>query len=389
MPLKDTNLQIKMALVAYDNSDSSDYEEEDVGNATVVVSNKQPETKLTMKLPEPVQKQDTTKLEQESDGPNLFNFLPQPSTKKSAIIEEDDEFLHKKDNINVVKPKAKITVPSLNDFKDVDSSIAITKPRAPIEKKSGLLSMLPQPRNGVKTTTKSLIPNVLTKKPAQTVKKDPIPAKKPKINPTPLINEYSDDSDPEEVQNDFFSINKPIESPTDVDIPLDTETSNHVTDNKHKPRGIESFFKKDDGIQLEPDYESNIVEDQSEAGSSYNGYGSDNSNSNNDGILDEEAILKLCGARGKRKREDIQIVDVNQQEVLADARKMLLKGIMDDTTKRVSASKKKGFEPTSQQRRKHQITYLAYQAKANEAELQNQWANNRMSKKKTQAKYGF
>lgn len=26
-------------------------------------------------------------------------------------------------------------------------------------------------------------------------------------------------------------------------------------------------------------------------------------------------ILKLCGTRGKRKREDIQIVDVNQQEV--------------------------------------------------------------------------
>lgn len=72
-------------------------------------------------------------------------------------------------------------------------------------------------------------------------------------------------------------------------------------------------------------------------------------------------ILKLCGARGKRKREDIQIVDVNQQEVLADAREWLLKGLMDDTTKRVSASKKKGNEPTNQQKRKHQITYLAHQ----------------------------
>lgn len=72
-------------------------------------------------------------------------------------------------------------------------------------------------------------------------------------------------------------------------------------------------------------------------------------------------IRQLCGTRGKRKREEIQIVDVNQQDVLADAREWLMKGLMDDTTKRVSSSKKKGDEPTSQQRRKHQITYLAHQ----------------------------
>lgn len=71
--------------------------------------------------------------------------------------------------------------------------------------------------------------------------------------------------------------------------------------------------------------------------------------------------MKLCGARGKRKREEIQIVDVNQQEVLNDAREWLLKGLMDDTTKRQSVSKKRGNEPTNQQKRKHQITYLAHQ----------------------------
>lgn len=47
--------------------------------------------------------------------------------------------------------------------------------------------------------------------------------------------------------------------------------------------------------------------------------------------------------------------------MLKDAREMLLKGLMDDTTKRQSHSKKKGNEPTSQQKRKHQITYLAHQ----------------------------
>lgn len=73
--------------------------------------------------------------------------------------------------------------------------------------------------------------------------------------------------------------------------------------------------------------------------------------------------MKLVGARGKRRREEIQIVDVNQKEVLANAREMMMKGLMDDTTKRVSSSKKKGNEPTTQQRRKHQITYLAFQVK--------------------------
>lgn len=35
------------------------------------------------------------------------------------------------------------------------------------------------------------------------------------------------------------------------------------------------------------------------------------------------------------------------------------------------------------------LIYFLFQAKANEAELQNQWANNRMTKRQTQSKYGF
>ncbi|CAB3239573.1 unnamed protein product [Arctia plantaginis] len=386
-----------MALVAYDNSDSSECEDEDNETPPVVLVNNKTESKSSLKLPEPVQLQTATKIDEEpevGDSENLFKLLPQRSRKKPAVIEEDDEFLHKKEVSNGVKPKAKITVPSLNDFKDVETSAPIAKPRVTNGKKSGLLSMLPQPRNGVTTTTRSLIPNVLTKKPstASVAKKNqaPVTATKNNLNPKPLINDYSDESDNEEVENDFFSINKPVELPTDVGMPLDVEPNTSTNTNTQKPRGIESFFKKEEvkPIELDPDYDSNSIADQSEAGSSYNGYGSENSNSN-EVLLDDEAIMKLCGSRGKRKREEIQIVDVNQKDVLADAREMLLKGLMDDTTKRVSASKKKGNEPTSQQRRKHQITYLAYQAKANEAELQNQWANNKMSKRQTQAKYGF
>ena len=40
-------------------------------------------------------------------------------------------------------------------------------------------------------------------------------------------------------------------------------------------------------------------------------------------------------------------------------------------------------------KKKHQITYLAAEAKAREEELQNQWAQNRNARRQTQNKYGF
>ena len=54
-----------------------------------------------------------------------------------------------------------------------------------------------------------------------------------------------------------------------------------------------------------------------------------------------------------------------------------------------SFSKKKGDQPTGQQRRKHQITYLIHQAKERELELKNTWSENKLSRRQTQAKYGF
>ncbi|KAG6454948.1 proline-rich protein PRCC [Manduca sexta] len=384
-----------MALVAYDNSDSSEFEDDDETTNNPTIHKEVGESGIIETVATPARQ--TTESAPSIEGSNLFNLLPQPSTKKPQVIEEDDEFLHKKETVsNVVKPKAKITVPSLSDFKDVESSIPAAKPRVASGKKSGLLSILPQPRNGVKATANSFLPYALTQKTnnANVKKKEPLPSlvKKPKVDPKSIINEYSDESDNEGMENDFFSINKPVDIAVD-DIPLDIDQNinkpNNII-NERKPFNIETYFKpNNDESNIEPSdaYVTSSTE-YAEASSSSNGYGQAEANSS-EAVLDDEAIRKLCGARGKRRREDIEIVDVNQQEILADAREMLLRGLMDDTTKRVSVSKKKGNEPTSQQKRKHQITYLAHQAKANEADLQNQWANNRMSKRQTQSKYGF
>ncbi|XP_014358012.2 proline-rich protein PRCC [Papilio machaon] len=378
-----------MALVAYDNSDSSDYEDDDQECPPVLLT-KSVEDQVT----KPSTSQSINEKELEIDNDNsLFNALPQPTKKVSGIIEEEDEFLHKKETASIaVKPKSKITVPSLSDFKDVTDTVPIAKPRAVNGKKSGLLSILPQPKNGSISikSTKSLIPNVLRQNTGSSSikKKEPLPTqiKKAKSD-TNTISKDSDESDNDEVQNDFFSINKPIHI---EDIPLQSEDTENLSESKitKEPRSIESYFKKDvDNVEVEPGLSSyNQMETESVVSlDTASSTQSDDSNL----ILDEEAILKLVGARGKRKREEIQIVDFNQQEVLVEARQLLLKGLMDDTSKRVSASKKKGNEPTNMQKRKHQITYLAHQAKANEVELQNKWANNRMSKRQTQSKYGF
>ena len=54
-----------------------------------------------------------------------------------------------------------------------------------------------------------------------------------------------------------------------------------------------------------------------------------------------------------------------------------------------SFSKKKGEQPTGQQWRKHQITYLIHQAEERELALKNTWSENKLSRRQTQAKCGF
>ncbi|KAJ2940708.1 hypothetical protein O0L34_g14818 [Tuta absoluta] len=399
-----------MALVAYDNSDSSELEDDESENVPVVILNQKTESAVVV---QPTTSQSLVNGIEISPPPStgersLFNLLPSTTKKKAVIEEEDDEFLHKKET-PTIKPKAKITVPSLSDFRDVEDRPAAARPKTSNGKKSGLLSMLPQPKHAGMSTT-SLIPNAVKKKQSAplvptSLKKTPLPSpmKKAKSEAKGLVTTYSDDSDnDDEETTDFFSINKPIDiSPIESEpLDIDMEPAKVAKTVEKKP-GIESYFKKDvpEHVELQSDYSEqsdNVTEYYAQENAGYSQEASystqytapESSGSNND-VLDDEAIRQLIGSRGKRKREDIQIVDVNQQEVLGDSKEWLLKGLMDDTTKRVSSSKKTGNEPSAQQRRKHQITYLAHQAKANEAELQNQWANSRISKRKTQSKYGF
>lgn len=89
---------------------------------------------------------------------------------------------------------------------------------------------------------------------------------------------------------------------------------------------------------------------------------------------------------GEESAEQISIVDV-------DISKHLSKN--QDWLKNLSVEKPLTDEelgqsaPNSTARRKHHISFLAYQAKKREVDLKNQWAQNRITKSQTKSKYGF
>mgnify|MGYP002804100680 CR=1 FL=1 len=100
-----------------------------------------------------------------------------------------------------------------------------------------------------------------------------------------------------------------------------------------------------------------------------------------------EQFKKLLGKRG-RGEESIDIIDVNGDDQVASSQEWKTNYQKEDADYKPQ-SKKKGNLPSSQQRRKHQITYLAFQAKEKEWELRNQWSANRQTRRQTQSKYGF
>ncbi|KAI2519756.1 PRCC isoform 4, partial [Pan troglodytes] len=96
---------------------------------------------------------------------------------------------------------------------------------------------------------------------------------------------------------------------------------------------------------------------------------------------------RLQGKRN-RGREEINFVEIKGDDQLSGAQQWMTKSLTEEKTMK-SFSKKKGEQPTGQQRRKHQITYLIHQAKERELELKNTWSENKLSRRQTQAKYGF
>lgn len=107
--------------------------------------------------------------------------------------------------------------------------------------------------------------------------------------------------------------------------------------------------------------------------------------------FDDKAIEYLCGKRGVKRKpkeiEEVNIIEINGEDIKPDEREWLVKALTEEPIQRPISMQGGGV--SSQSKKKHQITYLAHQAKAMEMELKNQWAQNRLTRKQTQSKYGF
>ncbi|XP_034239922.1 proline-rich protein PRCC [Thrips palmi] len=323
--------------------------------------------------------------EDSSESLGLGSKLPAPKTLTTPSLLESSIVASRGKN---KKGTVKIMIPSLSDFPEDEDEPKPRKKIQPSEKGSGLFALLPPPKQAppIKQANRSLVPNVLTRKPTPA----PTPVRKPKPSAQSAKRKHQD-SDPESDGDgegiDFFSLNKEDKLP-DIPIaevpllPTVTEYESYgVSEVPAFPDPSSSHQLTDYQYQQYPEPESTAAIPQADSGQDFINF-----NGGEDLPLDDEALKKLCGRKG-RNREEIQILDVSGDSIMPDQREWLTKQLTEEQPR--PSSKSKLFGPSSQQKRKHQITYLAHVAKENELELKNQWANNRQTRKQTQSKYGF
>lgn len=288
-------------------------------------------------------------------------------------------------NTKVEKTTGKIKVPAfaLSTFEsdDEEEQRSAKKPKIiPSTSKSGLFSFLPPPKSSAngKIANRTLIPHSVAK-----LKDGKKPDELPKtgVKPASSVTAKEDSDDDLEIGDaplKFFSLG---------------EQKDFAQDAVSGMEDVAAF-----NPSIEPAAASSVDQNEMPAGISYDPADyedmpmvgptmPDESVLNNEPIeLNDEILLKLQGKR-KHKQEEINIIDVSQDDQKAETEEWLMKSLSEE--KASHGHRFRSHAPTSQQRRKHQITYLAFQAKERELELKNQWAENRLTRRQTQSKYGF
>ncbi|KAL9905573.1 uncharacterized protein LOC119631577 [Glossina fuscipes] len=426
---------LKMSLVEYDSSSSDGSEEcEDSYEHSEVMPSK---GKFIMKedlakehastkncsllLPMPKKEVETQQVSPCTDIKLALSKLPPVKIAKmenKQIVELDDEFLHRKDkllhNSPMVKPTlnpstkcpnpVKIMIPSIKDFDDVNGELACKakckqQSLANLSKRSGLLSILPKPKSEL-GFTKSLPHKAITSpevsRPiAPAFIPDTVARARPASNTENIDgrnvrslqtsmkaskscsdNEASDEEATNENSiTDFFSLERNEKLPKVCTNEINAMVAKRAAEivesaNKHCRREISTAKEpKEEQGELELEHAS----------------------VNKEKLDAMEAIKALAGSSIKRKRyelEDIQMTDLTSEQVLPNRDEWMRTALASSTTYQ-STGVLVDEEPASGTRRKHQITYLAHKAKANEAELQAMWAANRQTRRATQNKYGF
>ncbi|XP_076053769.1 proline-rich protein PRCC [Oratosquilla oratoria] len=304
------------------------------------------------------------------------------------------------------RKKIQFFVPSLAELADDEEEEVPEKSlKKPSSKGSGLFSLLPQPKALVtKTAKRSLVPHVLTKQPPAPVRSKVQSKHAPKSSTTKAVREniLASDSDEEGDASDFFSLSAPVSVPVPDVITTEITTSLKSTESDALstvlPSSQNSSFMggpvfRDSTTEetqhrrepLSNEYNQPSLPSYSGAMDQPDFYPLPSSEPN---AFDKEALQRLTGRRKHKGEEIINMVDVSADDALLSRDEWMMKALTEEKPTH-SYSKKREGVPTQTQKRKHQITYLAHQAKERELELKNNWAENRMTKMQTQAKYGF
>jgi len=248
-------------------------------------------------------------------------------------------------------------------------------------KGSGLFALLPKPKNisETKMEKRPLVPHVLTKKPSQP--KPITGSKRPAPVPTSIPSSESD--------SNFFSLDS-AESLPSIKVPL-VPAAKKFQVSHPDPEDAPLAFQAKSTSPLSPSTSSETP-----------GYGQmynlAEMSEQDMALYDEEQrasnLQKLAGSQGVRGKEldDLDIVDVCADDALGGTNEIqenLLRELSAKDTQSYRPQPKKGEGPSSLSKRKHQITYLAFQAKEREQLLKNQWAQSAQTRRQTQAKYGF
>ncbi|KAM9823547.1 proline-rich protein PRCC [Neosynchiropus ocellatus] len=387
-----------MSLVAYGSSDESDSEETSTRGSGGLFA-RLPAPKKTVQLRQEEVPGNQVAGNRTDDPQNfrgdLFSSLPKPKKRTEPV---------------------KITAPQIHRRdSDSDDDEPAKKKVQPQVGGSGLSSLLPKPKNlTVKEMDRILIPHTLTKRPEAKAVKSSTPATSSLASPSAikaaaksaalqLARQIAADDQEEDItpQNYFsFGDTEPVVPSVEPEPAAPAEAfvmptvnqpgqSDAPLDFGGAPEAAGSWggqYAAYQSVCAAPEpfaqgyYNEQYYEDPNAGGSE------EVEEPGQSEMFDDEAFMRMQGKRNRGK-EEIKFLEIKGDDQLSGTKQWLTKNLTEETQQ--SYSKKKGGQPTGQQRRKHQITYLIHQAKERELELKNTWAENKLTRRQTQAKYGF
>ncbi|CAD1476723.1 unnamed protein product, partial [Heterotrigona itama] len=417
-----------MSLVAYESSDESS---DDEGNDTEIKNKFTPEVTVLQISDKLLISKHNISVDNENDinieplkangsSEKLhFDKLPKPKSliSETKNIVEDDILPKKKTEFKFEKPvkkdriPVKITVPSLS------------------EKGTKLLVLLPPPKRTEVKNTNNLVPSVVNKAAKQSNQIIVQPNKDTHIKDSntrksmkPITTRSSISCDSNSEDEDDMIIGSDSNSIADFFALTTTDASTlsdslNVTDlnnfdsefkkNSQKDNTLSNYFVDNSDIteteistsKSQTTLVSNVInlpkeeillKNKAEVGPKLPVPEQEyNVDSEGNVAFDDKAIEYLCGKRGVKRKpkeiEEMNIIEINGEDIKPDEREWLVKALTEEPVQRPISMQGGGV--SSQSKKKHQITYLAHQAKAMEMELKNQWAQNRLTRKQTQSKY--